>query len=117
MAEAEDLVDPGVQGLSWVCRRLDLGAQACRRGVGLAPEQRAEQLVLRFEMPVEGARRQLGLAQDVCHCRIGVTVALHDHERGIQEDAELVLGLEATGPPRPGRRRCLGHGTSSALRV
>ena len=108
VAEAEDLVDPRAQRLAGGSCGIDLGPEARRRRVGLAAEERAEKLILGFEVAVERAGREIRLVEDVGHGRVGVAVALHDDERRIEQDAELVLGLEAPGASTPYRRGDVG---------
>ena len=89
----QHLVDPGADGVE--CRR------GCTRGtghlghvgVGCRSEHGQQEIVLRAELPVEGAGRQSGMIQDVLHAGPLEAVAAHHVQRGIHQPAPFGAGL------------------------
>ena len=70
------------------CRgRLHLRIEPGGGSFGVSAKQCAQELILGVEVPVERPRRHVGLSQDVGNRRIGISVPLHDDERGIEQDA------------------------------
>ena len=116
VTEAHDLLNPAVK------RRERAGRLGHPRGqplgylLGLMPVHGAEQLVLGLKVAVERPGGHPGLSQDVRDGRIAIAVALHDRERGVEKQPQLVTGLETARPPDAGRwpsgARCRSPGAS-----
>jgi hypothetical protein len=95
MSKTEDLVDPGIERETRARRRCHLRSQPLGGSFCLPPVQRAEQLVLGFEVAIERAGRKIRLIQNVHDGGVLIAVALHYRQSGFEEEPQLVVGLES----------------------
>jgi hypothetical protein len=86
MAKADDFGDPCIERFQRTRCCVNLGVQPFGRTFSFTPVKGAQKLVLGFKVTTERTRRQIGLAQNLCHRCVLKPVARHNGQCRVEDD-------------------------------